>query len=469
MTDVAAFFSRLGLSSRAILGLVVLVATFGAFIWVASGSFYRTIQDVAHGSGRTVKVVFPNAQQLQDAGFMRGGSEVRVGGVSVGHVEQIALDPGARTATATLSVNDSTGPIYANARAALRWQTLLGANFYVALDRGTPNAGPLGSRPIPPSQTTDQVELEDITSVLQGGARTGLQTLPKEVATALSDPHPLARTLSTLAGVAPDVATGLNAVRGEQPQSDLQALVSATGTAVHALDTRTELLREVVAGAAATLGTTAARQADLQSTIAQAPASLDSTEVTLRQLDGTLTLLDPLITTLQGPAPEVAPTLAALRPTVLNASALLNHAVPLLRSLRPAAASLARTAQLGLPLLQQLTPSLDRLGGQILPYLGEKDPSTQHSTAEMIGPALAVYANSGGLVDDLGRSIRFPLSLGNSNFYLPCQTYINNPDKNQLIACQTLQQALQSLFTYNPLGRVPGTAPPPANAKATGR
>jgi hypothetical protein len=39
-----------------------------------------------------------------------------------------------------------------------------------------------------------------------------------------------------------------------------------------------------------------------------------------------------------------------------------------------------------------------------------------------------------------------------SPVYLPCQIYYGNPDAKKLIECQTLQQALQSLLSYNPLG-----------------
>jgi len=450
---------------RVALGLGVLVLTFGAFVFVGSGRFARMFD----GNGRTVKVSFAHAQQLRDFGFMRAGSDVRINGVDVGIVKSVSGDPGARSATATLGLKDSAGPIYADARAALRWRTLLGANYYIALDRGSPKAGPLGSKVIPPSRTSNQVELEDITSVLRGDARRGLRTLPRELATGLEEPAELRGLLTTLNRVAPAAATGLRAVRGERPDSDLRTLVSASASVVRALDTPTERLRDVVAGAAATLTTTADREQELRETVARAPASLQSTQVTLRRLDRTLTLLDPLVATLQRPAPQIAPTLAALRPTVQRASRMLNSARPLLRSLRPTARSLAQTAREGLPLLQRLTPALDNLDDKVLPYLGEKDPITERSTAQMIGPAIAVYANSGGLVDEIGRAIRFPLGVGNSSTYGPCQTYFNNPDQGKQIACQTLQEALKSVLTWNPQGPAPGTTPPPAAHGKRGR
>jgi phospholipid/cholesterol/gamma-HCH transport system substrate-binding protein len=435
---------KLGSDFDVAVGALALALTFFVMIFVASGKF----GDLVRGGGRTLKVQFANVQQLRASGFMHNPSDVRIDGLSVGHVSSVALDPGARTATATLSLQSSAGPVYADATAALRWQSLLGADFYVAIDRGSPSAGLLGSRPIPAEHTSNQVELEDITSVIQGGARAGLEAMPSELATALSDPHSLPHALSTLARIAPAATVALRAVQGQEPASDVQTLISSTGAALHAVDRPNDQLGQLVAGAAATLGTTGDNQAALASTIAQAPAALDSTQLTLHQLDGTLALADPLIAELQGPAPRVAPTLAALHPTVVQANSLLRHAVPLLRALRPTAQSLQITANLALPLLGRLTPVLDRVNGNVLPYLNEVDPSTGRTTAEMIGPGIAVYANAGGSVDTQGRMFRFPLSLGSSPAYLPCQTYLNNPDAAQTVACQTLQQALQSVLSY---------------------
>jgi phospholipid/cholesterol/gamma-HCH transport system substrate-binding protein len=441
-------------------GALLLTLVFGAFLLVMSGEF----QNLFSGGGRAVRVILPNAQQLRATGFMHGGSEVRIDGVNVGDVDGISLDPGGRTATATLNLDASAGPLYADASAALRWQSLLGANFYVAIDRGSPSAGPLSSGVIQAVRTSDQIELEDVTSVLQGGAKRGLLALPKPLTTGLGDPQALSSGLSTLARVSPSLATGLSALHGEQP-ADLQMLINSTGSVLDALNAPTEQLRQVIAGAAATLGATANQQSNLQRTISQAPGALQSTDVTLQQLDGTLSKLNPLIAKLQQPAPEVAPTFAALHPTVNEANALLNNAVPLLHALRPTAGSLEGTSRLGLPLLNQLTPILDKIGGYILPYLNQVDPQTQHTTAEMIGPGLAAYANAAGGVDTQGRMIHFDLSFGNSPLLLPCQEYFTNPTAPQLLACQSLSDMLKTVLTYNPLAPSQGTTTGPGGAR----
>jgi ABC-type transporter Mla subunit MlaD len=286
--------------------------------------------------------------------------------------------------------------------------------------------------------------------------------MPGELAQALRDPRPPAQAFSTLAAVSPTLTSALGAVRGQNPDADLRALVAASAQTVQALDTPNQEARTLVAAAAATLQTTAASQADIRATIAQAPAALQSTDETVRQLDTTLGLADPLVAQLTPPAPSVAPTVAQLHPTVVGLDTLLQRAVPLLHALRPAVSSLAGAARDGLPLLVDLTPSFDRINNSILPYLGETDPQTKHTTAEMIGGTFTGLGSGAPAQEAAsGHFIRFPATSGSSPVYLPCQIYYGNPDKKQLLECDTLQQDLQTLLTYNPLGPPP---PPLSNA-----
>jgi len=408
------------------------------------------------GGGRAVRAVFANPQQL------KAGDEVRVHGVLEGTVDSVKLDPGARSATVDMTIDNSAGPLYRDATATLRWKTLLGGAFYVDLAPGDPSTGSLGSNAIPASNTANQVEVQDVLSIDQGSARTGLQAMPGELGTALSNPHPPAQVFGTLARVAPFVTTGVGAVRGQVQDSDLRSLMSASAATVQALNSPTDEIRGVVAGAAATLDTMASHSADIQSLLIQAPPTMQQTRLTLRQLQTTLRLTNRLLNGLYRPAVEVGPTLAQLHPTVVGANRLLNRAVPLLYALRPAVTSLAAASRSGLPLLTALTPSLDRLAGTILPYLNQTDPATKHTTAEMIGPTMAALGpDISGQEDQNGHFIRFPATGGSSPFYLPCQEYYGNPDKKNYVECESLQQALNAFLSYSPLGPPPGSSPPP--------
>jgi len=438
---------RMGPNATVVLGGVLMVIVALAMVAVVVRP-----QLIGGEPMRTVKAEFADAQQLHE------GDAVRIDGVDVGEVDTIRLNGDGRGATVSMKVPADAGPLYADAAAGVRWRLLLGANFYVALDRGTPGRGELGSSIIPQTRTSKQVELEDLTDLARGDAKAGLQQLPDELARALGDPDVPRDALAALADAGPDLVKGLPPLRGAGPDQDLRTVVKEAAALVRALDTPDDRLRTVVGGLGATLETTAARASDLRATLSTAPGILRRTDATLVRLDRTLSLADPVVQGLQGPAPDVAPTLRKLHPTVTGAGTLARRAVPLLRSLRPAVASLARAAREGVPLLDELAPSLTRLDDVILPYLGEKDPVTKLSASQMIGPTLGgLGAGAAGQQDQNGHFIRFPASGGSSPLYLPCQTFVGNPDKaGELVACQSLQEALTTFLSYQPI------APPPS-------
>ncbi len=386
---------------------------------------------------RTLTATFTDARQLAP------GDPVRITGVNVGSVDSLSLH--GRAAVVTMKLQGSAGPIYRNASAQLRFRTLLGGDLYVDLDRGTPAAGRLGSMTIPASRTGSQVELDDVTSVIQGQARQGLQTMPGQLATALGDSRYPARSLQALAAQSPSLAGGLRAMRGEQP-GDVQTLIDSANTTVQALDQPDGQLRELVSGTASLLQATSAEQTNLERTIQIAPGLLERADATMGSLNDTLHLANPLLVSLESSAPAVAPTVARLRNTVDPADVLLRRATPLLRDLRPAVSSLAVASQKALPLLDQITPSLSQLADQILPYMGEIQPDTKHSLAEMIGPAMAGLGAMGAYEDNNGHFARFPATAGSESFYLPCQADFNPSQTQQLLACETIAQAFGQLF-----------------------
>jgi virulence factor Mce-like protein len=420
--------NRLGLGTATlVIGLLFTLGVLGGIIG----------PQMFGGGGRRFSAVFADAQQLKP------GDEVRVQGVIEGQVNSITLNPGGHSSTVVMSVPSSSGPLYRDATATLAWKTVLGGAFNLDLTRGTPTAGPLGSHVIPMSHTQNQVEVDDVLSFDTGGARQGLKTMPSQLATALSNPSP-----------------PVGALRGQVPDSDLRSLVTGTSQALQALNAPNDEMRGLVQGAAATVGVTAAREADLKQALDEATPAMQQTKLTFTQLQTTFKLANPLLQSLVGPSAEVAPTVRQLYPTVTGANDLLNTAVPLLHALPPTLKSLASTSQHGLPLLNGITPSLTRLQNTILPYMNTVDPGTQHTAAEMIGPTTeALGPNIAGQEDQNGHFIRFPATAGSSPLYLPCQTFLGNPAyKNQLLECSSLQSILSAFIGYNPLSAVLGEA-----------
>jgi virulence factor Mce-like protein len=433
--------------NRLWLGGITLLIFLGLVLGVMAGAIGP---QMFSGGGRKVTAVFANVEQLI------AGDEVRVDGVYEGTVSSIKLDPGGRSTSVTMTVFGSAGPLYRDATATIAWKTVLGGAFNVDLTRGNVAAGPLGSNTIPLSRTTNQVEVDDLLSFDQGSAKAGLQRMFGELATALSQPQPPSRLLGTLAAVSPAVTTGIGALRGQVQDSDLRNLVTGAASTVQALDAPNGQLRSLVQGAAATVAVTAARAGDIQAALDEATPAMDQTKTTFAQLRTTLALANPLLRSLSGSVGQVAPTVEQLYPTVVGARNLLNTAVPLLHALPPTLRSLASTSRQGVPLLQTVTPSLGRLENTVLPYLNTVDPSSNHTTAEMIGPtAEALGPDIAGQEDQNGHFIRFPATAGSSPLYLPCQIYAGNPTTNQLLECESLQSLLSSFVNYNPLSNIP--------------
>jgi phospholipid/cholesterol/gamma-HCH transport system substrate-binding protein len=430
----------LGIATFAVLAVLIAI---GMAAGVGGGG-----QSGAH----TVTAVFEDAKQLHE------NDQVRINGVEIGKVTDITLDPDGPSAAVTMSLNDSAGPIYTDATASLRFRLALGGSFIVDLDRGTPSTGSLKGQ-IPLSQTESQVEVEDVTSVDQGAAESGLKTLPGELADALKDDRAPAKALETLAATSPDIGKGVGALRGSNMDYDLRQLVDSTAKTVDVLNTPDRQLQSLTSGASATLRTLGGRQGDIEAALAMSPGLMDRTNRTLYQLDSTLNLADGLVNRLRGPADEVRPTVAHLRPTLVDADNLADDAEPLLQSLRPSVRSVATTARGGLPLLRNLVPSLRRVDKTILPFMSEIDPDTQHSMSEMIGPTFAGVGGASAQKDNQGHFIRFPATSGNSPVYLPCQIYAGNPDKKELVACNSIENAFDKLFSYSPLGKTKGVQP----------
>lgn len=434
---------------KATVGLAILLvggAIFGLF-------FFGVIQQLLGGSMRTVRADFVST------GSLHIGEPVRIDGANVGTVRKITVHPGGQGATVEMALENSSGHLYADATAAIKWRTLLGASYAVALTRGTPGTGPLGTRMIPQQRTRYQVELDEVTGTLRRGARTGMQSIFHELPKAFADRDVPGGTLAALAQNGPGIATGLNALRGTDPDEDLADLVSNTGHAMRALGSSPAALNALVRDAAVTFGVTGNHGSDIQDTLAISASAFPRVRSTLGRLDRTIDLLNPVLGRLRDNSGRLSSTLAALDPVVRGADRLLRHkAEPLLDSLRPTARSLAGAARGGSPLLRELSPSLARIQDTILPDLAYRSAESDHTTAEMIGPAISAIDAMAAHYDHHSHYLRFFGSGGGRVLdALPCRAYFTDPGSDALLQCQQASEAFQTFFG----GKDPGAAAKP--------
>jgi virulence factor Mce-like protein len=384
-------------------GLVVI----GVVMFALVGAATRHIP-LTGKSGHPVRAEFAAADQVSKR------TVVRVGGIEVGRVDKVqAGSTPTRTSLVTMRITNSHVKLHQDASAQIRWRTLLGGLMYIDLQPGSPSAPLLGDAPIPASQTSSQVELDQFLQPYTGTTAQAQRDLLKGLRYTFTDPQGVGRTLRTLP-VLRTVGRGLKPLRGTE-SGDLRRLVAATAKTVQALDD-TAGLRDLVAGADRTLGVTEARRNELGQLLDLAPPSLDSTFTTMARLRTTLDHLDPLAARLRPGARALAPAAQATTPALRQTRALLREIRPLLRAAGPTFDALGGASRSGVPLMAQLDPTLTRLDGELLPYLRKRDSGTRLLNYEAIGPFWAALAMDAGEFDRAGYRIRFTVPFGPNSF-----------------------------------------------------
>lgn len=392
------------------------------------------------GDQRTLSAEFASAPGL------RNGDPVRVHGVKIGEVDGIALRPSRGRVVVRMRIGDDVA-LGRDARAALRWRTLLGGALYVDLDPGTPAAGRAADATrIPLARTRTQVELDQLLAPFDGGTVAATRTLLRGLRRGLSDPSATGATVAALAPALRTLERGLAPLRGEQPD-DLRRLVATSARTVAALGADRHHLRGLIAGAAKTLRVTAARRAELGALLRRTPPALDATRTTARRIDTTLARLDPLAAALRPGVRRIGPTLAVAHTTLDRTTRLLRDARPLLVRLRPALHATQLASRSGRPLIDTLDPTVRRLDDELLPWLQRRDPDAGRSTAQLIGPALGAVAAATGEYDGEGNWLRFAPT-GGERLLLPapCQTFLTDPTAEQKLRCDELTSTLKGLL-----------------------
>ncbi|MEA2169846.1 MAG: phospholipid/cholesterol/gamma-HCH transport system substrate-binding protein [Solirubrobacteraceae bacterium] len=413
--------TRAGLAAFAVLGLLLVVAFGGWRPWA--------------GGGRVVRAEVASADQL-----VPGRTPVRVAGVKVGLVDAVERGRDGKSAIVVMKLTDDAVSVRRDASAAIRLRTVLGGTRYIDLDPGSPSAAPLGDARIALSQTTTQVDWDDITQIMEGHTRLAQRRALAGFRDGLADPPAAARTIGTLGPSLDVIGRSTDALRGQQ-RGDLPRLVAATAQTVDALSRSRGALERLVAGGARTL--TATDRPSLGETVALTPPALDATLATMPRIDSLLDRLDPLVEDLRPGARALAPATRALRPALDETAGLLYDARPILGDLSPAVRDLAAAARQGVPLLNALDPTVKRLNGELLPWLRETDDGTKLRNYEAIGPLFAVLDSAAADYDANGWFFHFPITPTGDTVLLPCGPALT---PGELTRCDALNDVLSGVF-----------------------
>ena len=128
-----------------------------------------------------IKVPFNEATQLAEQ------SDVRISGVNVGKVQNIALAPNGKQALATVDIDDKYAPLPESTRAILRTKTLLGET-YIELTPGNrrrARSWPTAAT-VPEANVAESVQLDEIFRTFDPKTRAAFQTWMQEAAVAIN-------------------------------------------------------------------------------------------------------------------------------------------------------------------------------------------------------------------------------------------------------------------------------------------
>jgi phospholipid/cholesterol/gamma-HCH transport system substrate-binding protein len=378
-----------------IAGLITAVAIFSNLNFVRPWQSYYTF-----------RAAFTSAK-----GVFIPEDPVRIAGVKVGTVSGEKLVGG--HAVLTMSLDPQYGPIYRNATANLKAETLLD-DMYVELDPGTPNAGKLPADAVlPVTQTVSPVNIASVLGTFDASTRTRMTILLDELSRGLADGGAqLQRGFVAIApflGAAQSVATQMAA-----RQTLLKSLMHNIGILAGALNLRDQQITSLVRSGDASLGALAQADAPLAQTLSEFPRALTTLESSMNTVRAAESSIDPALHWLEPVAAHLNEGLSALQRFATVATPALNAVRPSVGSLRNLSTELQPTAGSlhgALTVLHPQGSQIDQLVRDTLPCLATLQDFFQNSlsvlkfssgyaavpraetTVTMAGPGDAVMGN----------------------------------------------------------------------------
>jgi len=353
------------------------------FLWIAFGGPIPL-----KPQSYRITAYFPEATQLAKE------SDVRIGGVSVGKVKELALAPidqrvnGKDTTEATMEIEPQFAPISADARAILRQKTLLGET-YVELTPGTEpseNAAPvsLGAAAnvsdadsesiaaideggtLGVGQTEEATQIDEIFNALDEETRTSFQRWQQSSAIAIEGRGlDLSDSFGNLGPFLTDASEVLELL-GRQKVA-LKGLVRDTGAVFEALTERDQALAGTIVGSNNTFEALASENEALAEIFQVLPTFERESRLTFERLDDFQVNTRPLVRDLTPVARDLSPTLRSVR-----------ELSPNLRNLFYDLDALNKASVKGLPALRDFFDGLAPVLNELDPFLANLNPIIQY-------------------------------------------------------------------------------------------
>lgn len=341
------------------------------------------------GGDYSVRAVIASSSQL------RGGSEVRIGGIKVGEVGAIDAGPD-HTTRIELRIDDAGRPLHSDATLTVKPRLLLEGNAYIDLSPGTAAAPELADGgTIPLAHTAITPQLDQVLNVFDAptreslhravaGLAQGLGSAPSDPKSAIGSGHRgLRRSVRELDRSLISVRQATRALRGTS-SGDLHRATRGAGDVVAQLAEDPRALADSVTN----FNRVAAALADEHEPLA---ASIAGFDLVLRAAPASLAKVDAAL-------PPLTRFAAVLRPTLRTAPATLRKTNRMLDQLgaitRPAELPrlLARLAPVtrDLPVLERrllalfgyTTQVTDCISTHVVPVLNTKIQDGKHTTGD---------------------------------------------------------------------------------------
>jgi ABC-type transporter Mla subunit MlaD len=270
-----------------------------------------------------IKVPFNEATQLAEQ------SDVRVSGVNIGKVQNIALAPNGKQALATVDIDDKYAPLPKSTRAILRTKTLLGET-YIELTPGDQNGPELADGgTVPEANVAESVQLDEIFRTFDPETRAAFQSWMQEAAVAINGQG---QGLSYAIGEFEPTFTDLDKLFRVLDSQRLAVgqLFRNGATTFRALRGREGELASLIQSSNAVFQTTARRDRDIEALFRAFPTFQDESKLTLERLKGFALNADPLMRQLVPAAEQLSPTLIAFSNLAPEAKAFFEGLAPVI-------------------------------------------------------------------------------------------------------------------------------------------
>lgn len=351
----------------------------GLFVWTTFGG-----KVPLQPAGYRVHVLFgAEATQLAQ------GSEVRISGVRIGEV--VITRPRGRRIDALLELDRAFAPLPADARAIVRFKTLLGESF-VELSPGTrsgpkvADGGTLSVRNVAPTQTVDEV-----LGTFDRPTRRAFKRFLNDLATATKG---RGEDLSDVLGNAAPTATGLKqlAVTLDAEGPALSTLIRDSGRALERIGRRAEDVGTIVGSGGQVLQATARQDRALTATVRVLPGFLARLQRTMRQVDAAAGDAGPALRTLRPVAPLVRPALEGTVDLTPQLRATFARLDPIIRGSGRTLPALDRTLREAKKLMDVLLPA----GRDLVPVLQLVELYRRDIVGSLANGAAAAQGTIGG-------------------------------------------------------------------------